>query len=64
MMHDLDRHIAGQMYLIRPLSGATGFQLAWPAVRSFSYFDGDPRDTSTRSFYTWLDPTKKPLGSA
>jgi ABC-type transport system substrate-binding protein len=64
MMHDIDRHIAGQMYLIRPLSGATGFQLAWPAVRSFSHFDGDPRDTSTRSFYTWLDPTKKPLGTA
>jgi ABC-type transport system substrate-binding protein len=62
IMVDLQKHLGERMYVIRSPSGASGFQLAWPVVRSFGYFQGDPRDTANRSFYTWLDPTRKPLG--
>jgi ABC-type transport system substrate-binding protein len=60
-MKDLERYLGEQMYVIRSPSGASGFELAWPAVRNFSYFEGDPRDAANRAFYKWLDPSKKPL---
>ncbi|MPZ49414.1 MAG: hypothetical protein GEU75_08985 [Dehalococcoidia bacterium] len=64
MMVDLQKHLGDAMYIIRSPSGASGFSLAWPVIRSFGYFQGDPRDTSNRSFYSWVDPTKKPLASS
>jgi ABC-type transport system substrate-binding protein len=61
MMLDLQRHVGEQMYLIRAVSGATGFDLAWPVLRNFLYFRSIRREEYS---YFWLDPTKKPLGSA
>jgi ABC-type transport system substrate-binding protein len=61
IMHDLQRYLGEQMYLIRPVSGATGFDLAWPAVRNFLYFRGARR--SEELAYFWLDATRKPLGA-
>src|SRR5439155_16139275 len=37
IISDLQRHMAEGMYVIRPPSGATGFALAWPALRNFNY---------------------------
>jgi peptide/nickel transport system substrate-binding protein len=62
IMADLQRHLGDQMYLIRPVSGATGFDLAWPALQNFLYFRGARR--SEEWTYFWLDSTKRPLGNA
>jgi ABC-type transport system substrate-binding protein len=62
IMADLQRHLGEQMYLVRPVAGATGFELAWPALRNFLYFRGARR--SEEWPYFWLDSTKKPLGNA
>jgi ABC-type transport system substrate-binding protein len=61
MMVDLQKHLGEQMYLIRPVSGATGFELAWPVLRNFMYFRGSRR--AEEWVYFWIDPTKKPLGN-
>jgi ABC-type transport system substrate-binding protein len=60
MMSDLQRHMAEGMYVIRPPSGATGFSLAWPALRNFLYYRGDPRTI----MYYWIDETQKPIAKA
>jgi len=62
IMRDLQRYLGEQMYLIRPVSGATGFELAWPALRNFMYFQGTRR--AEEWIYFWLDQTKKPLGGS
>lgn len=61
IMADLQRHLGEQMYMIRAVSGATGFDLAWPALRNFLYFRSVRREEWS---YFWLDPTKRPLASA
>ncbi|HLF78758.1 MAG TPA: ABC transporter substrate-binding protein [Dehalococcoidia bacterium] len=61
IMGDLQRHLGDQMYLIRPVSGATGFDLAWPALKNYLYFRGARR--AEEWSYFWLDTTKKPLGN-
>ena len=61
MMLDLQKHLADAMYLLRPYSGASSFDLAWPAVRSFGYFQGDPREGVNRAFYKWLDTSRRPV---
>lgn len=58
--HELQRYEAEQMYAIRPVSGATGFLLAWPAVQNFLYFLGARRSEEVQ--YYWIDQTKRPLG--
>ena len=62
IMADLQRHLGDQMYLIRPVVGATQFQLVWPVVRNFLYFRTGRR--SEENQYFWIDPTQKPLSSA
>ena len=58
IMHELQRHCAEQMYIIRALSGATSFELAWPAIRNYLYFRGARRSEEVR--YFWLDKTQPP----
>jgi len=60
IMLDLQRHLGEQMYLIRAVSGASGFDLAWPALKNFLYYRSIRREEYS---YFWLDATKKPLGS-
>jgi ABC-type transport system substrate-binding protein len=62
IMTDLQRYMAEQMYVIRPVVGATQFQLAWPAVRNFLYFRTGRR--SEENQYFWIDPTQKPLSTS
>jgi peptide/nickel transport system substrate-binding protein len=58
IMHDLQRHSAEQMYIIRALSGATSFELAWPAVKNYLYFRGARRSEEVQ--YFWLDSSLPP----
>jgi peptide/nickel transport system substrate-binding protein len=62
IMADLQRYLGDQMYLVRPVSGATGFELAWPALRNFMYYRSVRR--SEEWMYFWLDQTRKPIGNA
>jgi hypothetical protein len=57
----MQQYMGDQMYMIRPVSGATGFELAWPVLRNFMHFRSVRR--SEEWTYYWLDTTKKPLGS-
>jgi len=59
-MVEMQQHMGDQMYMIRPVSGATGFELAWPVLRNFMHFRSVRR--SEEWMYYWLDTTKKPLG--
>jgi ABC-type transport system substrate-binding protein len=62
LMTDLQKYLGDQMYLIRPVAGASGFELAWPALRNFLYYRGARR--SEEWSYFWLDSTLKPLGGS
>lgn len=53
IMHALQRHAAGEMYLIRELGGATSFELAWPQLKNFLFFRGARR--SEEVHYFWLE---------
>ena len=59
IMADIQKYLADAMYIIRPPSGATGFDLAWPAWRNYLWFRGARR--SEEMNYFWLDKTQKPL---
>ena len=61
LMFDIQRHMAGEMYFIRAIAGATGFDLAWPALRNFNYFRAPAGRRSEEVVYWWLDDTQKPL---
>ncbi len=61
MMLDLQRYLGEQMYIIRSVSGATSFDLAWPALRNFYWFRSIRREEWS---YFWLDETQKPLARA
>ena len=60
IMVEMQQYMGEQMYMIRPVSGATGFELAWPALRNFMHFRSVRR--SEEWLYYWLDSTKRPLG--
>jgi ABC-type transport system substrate-binding protein len=60
IMADLQRHLGEEMYLIRAVSGASGFDLAWPALKNFLHYRSVRRE---EYIYFWLDATKKPLGN-
>lgn len=59
IMFELQRYMAEQMYLIRTVSGATGFDLAWPALKNYNFYRGARR--SEELSYFWLDETQKPV---
>jgi peptide/nickel transport system substrate-binding protein len=61
MLLDLQRHFGDAMYIIRPVSGSTGFDLAWPALMNFLQFRGARR--SEELSYFWMDTTKKPFNT-
>jgi ABC-type transport system substrate-binding protein len=62
IMTEIQQYMGEQMYMIRPVSGATGFELAWPALKNFMYYKSVRR--SEEWIYYWLDPTRKPLGNS
>jgi peptide/nickel transport system substrate-binding protein len=58
--HDVQRHLAKTAYHPRWPAAATGFELAWPAVRNYRVWDRDPRP----NYYFWLDETLPPYRRA
>jgi peptide/nickel transport system substrate-binding protein len=56
---DVQRHLGKTMYIIRNPGGATGFSLAWPALRNFNVFIGDPIPYSRNWIDDSLPPSKR-----
>jgi len=61
IVHELQRYLGKQQYLVRAPGGASGLALLWPAVRNFQVFQG-PSACYRNSAYEWLDDTKAPAG--
>ena len=55
---DVQRILGGKMYNMLEPGGATGYQMAWPAVQNFAVFQGAHE---WNRYQMWLDKTKKPL---
>ena len=55
---DLQRYFAEKMYLLRAPSSATGFDMMWPAVKNFRWFQTDRESSDVE--YWWLDLTLPP----
>ncbi len=55
---DLQRYFGEKMYLLRAPSAATGFEMVWPAVQNFRWFQSDR--VATEIEYWWLDQTLPP----
>ena len=55
---DLQRYFGEKMYLLRAPSAATGFDMMWPAVKNFRWFQSDR--VATEIEYWWLDQTLPP----
>jgi peptide/nickel transport system substrate-binding protein len=64
IIHDLQRHLAKQQYVIRYPGGASGLALSWPAVRNYLAFRGSNASFHGVEYYYWLDDTKAPLKRA
>ena len=58
---DLQRHLGKQQYVVRYPGGATGLDLAWPAVRNHLVYTGAIASFRGRDYYEWLDDTLPPL---
>jgi ABC-type transport system substrate-binding protein len=54
--HELQRHLAKTVYIPRWAPAATGFELAWKALKNYRVWDRDPRP----NYYFWLDQTQPP----
>jgi peptide/nickel transport system substrate-binding protein len=62
IVHELQRYLADQQYTIRWPGGASGFELAWPAVRNYRvYRPGSQAINLTNSSTWWLDESLPPF---
>jgi peptide/nickel transport system substrate-binding protein len=57
--HELQQYLGKQQYIHRALASATSFDVAWPAVRNFSVFNGLSWGYLWKRY--WIDKTKAPL---
>lgn len=57
--HELQRYLGGKQYFHRALGSATGFNVAWPAVRNFSIFNGLAWGYLFKRY--WVDTTRAPF---
>jgi ABC-type transport system substrate-binding protein len=58
---NVQRHLAKQQYLLRHPGGASGLELAWPAVRNRLTYRAPQVSFRGPHYYEWLDETKPPL---
>lgn len=58
ILHDLQRHFAQKMYLMRSPSAATGFDVIWPALKNYMWVQN--AFVSQEVQYWWLDKTQPP----
>jgi len=56
---DLQKHLGKMQYFHHALGSATGFNVAWPAVRNFSVFNGLQWGYLWKNY--WIDETQAPL---
>lgn len=56
-IHEVQRIVAEELYIVRMPGTANTFTMSWPVVRNQQVWNGD---TTLRNM--WLDPTKPPLG--
>jgi len=56
-VHEIQRHVAGKGYMWRTPGGATGVDVAWPAVRNLNVYQNEYRS----HFSEWLDTSLAPL---
>jgi len=62
MGHDLQRYVGKMQYQVGYLGAATGFQLAWPAVKNWRMFSGNDSSQVWASY--WIDETLPPFKKA
>ena len=60
--HELQKYLGKQQYFMRALGSATGFNVAWPAVRNFGIYNGLSWGFLWRNY--WMDETQAPLKKA
>ena len=56
---DLQKYLGKMQYFHHALGSATGFNVAWPAVRNFSVFNGLQWGYLWKNY--WIDPEQAPL---
>ena len=56
-IHEMQKIVADEMYIVRMPGSANTFTMSWPVVRNQQVWQGD---TTLRNM--WLDPSKQPLG--
>jgi ABC-type transport system substrate-binding protein len=60
LVQDLQRYLAGKMYVVSWPGGANGFELAWPVIGNYRvYYDTN----QAQATYWWVDETKPPIKS-
>ena len=65
VVKDLQRYLADQQYTLRWPGGATGFDLAWPALKNYRVFrPGSQQANFIATTTWWLDDTQPPLRRA
>jgi ABC-type transport system substrate-binding protein len=60
--HELQRYLGKMQYFQHALGSATGFNVAWPAVRNFSVFNGLQWGYLWKRY--WVDDTQAPIKRA
>jgi ABC-type transport system substrate-binding protein len=58
-IHQMQKIVADEMYIVRMPGSSNTFVMSWPAVRNNQVWQGD---TTLRNM--WLDPTKRPIAPA
>jgi hypothetical protein len=59
LVFELQRYLAGKMYVMHPPGATSNFLLAWPALANFNYWRGTRINERL-----WIDQTKPPFTSA
>jgi ABC-type transport system substrate-binding protein len=63
-VHELQRYLAKQQYLLRYPGGATGLAIDWPGVRNIRVYRGPAFSFFGPGHYVWLDDTLPPFKKA
>jgi len=64
LVGDLQRYLAEMQYCVASPGRATGFDLAWPAVKNYLALQGDSRAINGFYYDWWLDDTLPPIKKA
>jgi ABC-type transport system substrate-binding protein len=59
LAHDLQRYLGKMQYFSRAVGSATGFNVAWPAVKNFEVFQGLQWGYLWKEY--WIDETQAPF---